>query len=80
MSEGYYNSKKTDDICDDVCGQVPFFSFLFFFAFFFFTRLSFCLIPLYSTLFHIWLSFFFFGYGFDEFPLLGFTGNAKWEI
>ncbi|KAK7339611.1 hypothetical protein VNO77_20289 [Canavalia gladiata] len=21
MSEGYYNSKKTDDICDDVCGQ-----------------------------------------------------------
>lgn len=21
MSDGYYNSKKTDDICDDVCGQ-----------------------------------------------------------
>ncbi|KAI4350627.1 hypothetical protein L6164_005068 [Bauhinia variegata] len=21
MSEGYYNSKKTDDVCDDVCGQ-----------------------------------------------------------
>ncbi|XP_019447452.1 PREDICTED: beta-1,4-mannosyl-glycoprotein 4-beta-N-acetylglucosaminyltransferase-like isoform X1 [Lupinus angustifolius] len=21
MSEGYYNSKKTDDICNDVCGQ-----------------------------------------------------------
>lgn len=25
MSEGYYNSKKTDDICKDVCGQVLFF-------------------------------------------------------
>lgn len=22
MSDGYYSSKKTDDICDDVCGQV----------------------------------------------------------
>jgi hypothetical protein len=22
MSVGYYSSKKTDDICEDVCGQV----------------------------------------------------------
>lgn len=22
MSDVYYNSKKTDDICDDVCGKV----------------------------------------------------------
>jgi len=22
MSEGYYNSKKSDDICGDVCSQV----------------------------------------------------------
>lgn len=22
MADGYYNSKKTDDICEDVCGQV----------------------------------------------------------
>lgn len=29
MSDGYYNSKKTDDICDDVCGQVCFISILF---------------------------------------------------
>lgn len=24
MSDGYYNSKKTDDICGEVCGQVNF--------------------------------------------------------
>lgn len=29
MSDGYYNSKKTDDICDDVCGQVCLISILF---------------------------------------------------
>lgn len=29
MSDGYYSSKKTDDICDDVCGQVIFHIFLF---------------------------------------------------
>lgn len=22
MSDGYYSSKKTDDVCDDVCGEV----------------------------------------------------------
>ena len=22
MSDGYYSCKKTDDICEDVCGQV----------------------------------------------------------
>lgn len=22
MSDGYYSSKKTDDICEEVCGQV----------------------------------------------------------
>lgn len=22
MTDGYYSSKKTDDICEDVCGQV----------------------------------------------------------
>lgn len=24
MTDGYYSSKKTDDICEDVCGQVLF--------------------------------------------------------
>lgn len=30
MSDGYYSSKKTDDICEDVCGQVLLFSLIFF--------------------------------------------------
>lgn len=25
MTDGYYSSKKTDDICEDVCGQVLFY-------------------------------------------------------
>jgi hypothetical protein len=36
MSDGYYSSKKTDDICEDVCGQVLLFLFLFSFFFFLF--------------------------------------------
>lgn len=33
MSDGYYNSKKTDDIFDDVCGQVLLFNNCFFILF-----------------------------------------------
>lgn len=60
-----------------ICSYNVFFSFLFFFAFFFFTRLSFCLIPLYSTLFHIWLSFFFFWIWFWWVSSVGFYWQCK---
>lgn len=29
MTDGYYNSKKTDDICEDICGEVLVFAFSF---------------------------------------------------
>lgn len=34
MTDGYYSSKKTDDICEDVCGQVLFIFFIYLFIFF----------------------------------------------
>lgn len=34
MTDGYYSSKKTDDICEDVCGQVLFYFFIYLFIFF----------------------------------------------
>lgn len=34
MTDGYYSSKKTDDICEDVCGQVLFYFLSIFFFFF----------------------------------------------
>jgi len=69
MSEEYYNSKKTDDICDDVCGQVLFFPI---------SLLIFLLFNLFSTVLKIW---FFFLLLFSWVSVwLGFVANAKVEL